>query len=182
MLPNVKTMKSSAIAALLAVSLAVPAAPAFAWGQREQDVLKGVLGTLAIGAIINEANKGRRPAAQPQHYYVDPRPQGHYVEPRPQQGHGHGYNNGHRPRTPDHYAYNSVHGTPAAQAFNTYTRGERQQIQRKLARHGYYNGGIDGSFGAGTYRAIAAYARDTGNADRLSSRNGAFALFDSLIF
>jgi len=169
MLPYVKTLKTSAIATLLALSLAIPAAPALAWGQREQDVLKGVLGTLAVGAILREANKDRAPA--PQYYYVDPKPQ-----------HGTGY--GHHPKKPSygHPRHTSVYDTPAAQAFNSYTRHERQAIQRQLARHGYYNGGIDGSFGPGTYRAVAAYARDTGNADRLASRNGSFAIYDGLIF
>jgi len=164
MLPCVKTMKKSAVAALLAVSLAVPAAPAFAWGQREQDVLKGVLGTLAVTAIIREANKNRVPA--PRYYYVAPQPQ-----PR----HGNVY------QRPTHSQTN-VHNTAAAQAFNSYSRRERQDIQRQLSYYGYYNGGIDGSFGSGTYRAIAAYARDTGNLDRLATRNGSFAIYDGLIF
>ena len=161
MLPYVKTAKNRAIATLLAISLAVPAAPALAWGQREQDVLKGVLGTLVVGALIREANRDKNPP--PRYYYVDP---------RPQQGNGH--QNG--------YSQGSVYSTPAAQAFNSYSRSERQAIQRRLAAHGYYYGGIDGAFGPGTYRAVEAYARDSGNRDRLSSRNGAFALYDSLIF
>lgn len=186
MLPNVKTMKSSAIAALLALSLAVPAAPAFAWGQREQDVLKGVLGTLAVTAIIKEANKNR---AQPQqkYYYVDPQPQQQHYNGR---GNGRGkshYSNGNgyghqKPTYSHNQGYTNVYNTAAAQAFNSYSHGERQAIQRRLARQGYYSGGIDGSFGPGTYRAIAAYARDTGNLDRLASRNGAFAVYDGLIF
>jgi len=163
MLPCVKTVQNSAIAALLAVTMALPAAPALAWGQREQDVLKGVLGTLAVTAIIREANKDRAPA--PKYYYVDPTPNhGHYTPPKPT------------------HSYTNVYNTAAAHAFNSYSRHERQAIQRQLARFGYYNGGIDGSFGPGTYRAIAAYARDTGNKDRLASRTGAYAIYDGLIF
>ena len=173
MLPNVKTIRTTAIASLLAISLAIPAAPALAWGQREQDMLKGVLGTLAVAALIREANKDRAPA--PKYYYVDPKPQ-----PQPQYGNAYG----HGPKKPayGHNSYNSVYGTPAAQAFNSYSRQERQAIQRQLARHGYYSGGIDGAFGPGTYRAITAYARDTGNNERLATRNGAFAVYDALIF
>ena len=166
MLPYVKTVKSSAIALMLAILTAVPSAPAFAWGQREQDVLKGVLGTLAVTAIIREANKNRTPA--PKYYYLEPVPRSGY-------GTGHGYD---KPRT----SHNTLHNTAAAQAFNSYSRSERQAIQRQLSYHGYYSGRIDGSFGPGTYRAIAAYSRDTGNFDRLASRNGAFAIYDGLIF
>ena len=165
MLPYVKNVKTTALSALLAVSLAIPAAPAFAWGQREQDVLKGVLGTLAISALLRDVDRKKREKEQPRYYYVDPAPRPTYT-PTPRRNHG----------------YDNVYGTAAAQAFNSYSRAERQKIQRRLSRQGYYNGGIDGSFGPGTYRAIAAYARDTGNGERLASRNGAFALYDSLIF
>ncbi|MGL6209528.1 MAG: peptidoglycan-binding domain-containing protein, partial [Paracoccaceae bacterium] len=133
------------------------------WGQREQDVLKGVVGTLAVTTLLRQAQQQKRQAAQqPTYYYVDPQPQ--YQQPQ------------------RHYSHSSVYSTPAAQAFNSYSRGERQAIQRQLARHGYYYGGIDGAFGPGTYRAVEDYARDSGNRGSLSSRNGAFALYDSLIF
>jgi len=165
MLPYVKSVKTAALSALLAVSLALPATPALAWGDREQGVLTGIIGTLAVGGLIREANKDRTPA--PRYYYVEPRPQHYY-----------GNGNGHRSSR----VQESVYNTPAAQAFNSYSRSERLAIQRRLSAQGYYYGGIDGSFGPGTYRAVEAYARDSGNRDRLSSRNGAFALYDSLIF
>jgi len=165
MLPNVKTMKTTALSALLAISLAIPAAPALAWGQREQDVLKGVVGTLAVAALLREADKNHREK--------QPKPRYYYVEPQPQYTH--------TPR-PTHNSYNSVYGTPAAQAFNSYSYRERQTIQRRLAAKGYYYGGIDAAFGPGTYNAVVAYARDTGNRDSIGSRNGAFSIYDGLIY
>ena len=77
---------------------------------------------------------------------------------------------------------NSIYGTPAAQAFNSYGSRERRAIQSQLRAYGYYSGGIDGSFGPGTYRAVIAYARDTGGEGRLGDRGGAYGIFDSLIY
>lgn len=42
------------------------------------------------------------------------------------------------------------------------TTEERRDIQRRLTRLGYRPGGIDGVFGAGTRRAVAAWQRDEG--------------------
>jgi peptidoglycan hydrolase-like protein with peptidoglycan-binding domain len=36
------------------------------------------------------------------------------------------------------------------------------ELQRRLARNGYYSGAIDGIMGPATRRAIRAYARDHG--------------------
>ncbi len=160
MLPCVKSTKSTAIAALLAISVAIPASPALAWGQREQDVLKGVLGTLAVTAVIKEINKNN-----------NPKPNVIYAVPE----HG---------RAPVYYQPahppTDIYSTSSAQAFNSYSYNERQAIQRQLARRGFYRGAIDGSFGQQTYRATLAYARATGDLRLLATRNGAFAVFDSL--
>ena len=78
-------------------------------------------------------------------------------------------------------AATSVYRTPTAQAFNSYPYAERIAIQRRLARQGYYRSGLDGAFGPGTYRAIAAFAEDNGRTDALRSRSGAFALLDRLL-
>ena len=158
MLPTVKTLKSSAVATVLALSLAIPAAPAFAWGQREQDVLKGVIGTLAVTALIKEVRKPKKQVVYGTKSYE---PTYTYQPPR-------------QPRI-------DIYSTAAAQAFNSYSYRERVEIQRDLARLGYYNGTYDGSFGPMTYRATAAYARDTGNLDLLGSRNGAYGIYDSLV-
>ena len=72
--------------------------------------------------------------------------------------------------------------TAAAVAFNSYSRSERVAIQRQLSRQGYYYSSIDGSFGPGTYKAVAAYARDNGQGSQLASRNGAYAVYDGLIY
>ncbi len=170
-------VKHTAIAALVALAVAAtPAAPAHAWGQREQDVLKGVAAAVVIGAIINSAkNRPRQTApvySQPQYDpQYDPRYDDQYgdqYEPR--------YEPRHQPRA------TSIYQTPAARAFQSYSRSERRIIQKRLASYGYYRGGFDGSFGPGTYSAIVAYADDNGDADRLSSAGGSYAILDGLIY
>jgi peptidoglycan hydrolase-like protein with peptidoglycan-binding domain len=157
MLPH---LTRTAIAGITALSLSLgAAAPAQALGKNERSFLKGVAATLIVGALINEAR--RQPAPQPR--VVAPRPQ-----PIPVHGGG--------------YSATSIYRTPAAQAFNSYGREERRVIQQKLAAMGYYRSGIDGAFGPGTYNAVVAYARDTGGADRLSARGGAYSVYDSLIY
>jgi Putative peptidoglycan binding domain len=78
--------------------------------------------------------------------------------------------------------YVSIHATPAGRAFKSYSLHERKAIQRSLRASGYYGGGIDGTFGPGTYRAITAYARAAGASGNLQTTGGAFALYDGLIF
>jgi hypothetical protein len=151
--------RRSAVSAVAALSIALTSAsPAAAWGQREQDNLKGVVGALVLKAIIDDANRNRAPV-----YRTQPAPQEPvYYAPQP--------------------AKTSIYRTPAARAFNSYTSGERRLIQRRLAHSGYYRGGIDGSFGPGTYSAISAYARDLGQGNALASTAGAFGVYDGLIF
>lgn len=182
------TVKNTAITALTALSLALGAAlPAQAWDQREQDVLKGVVGTIVAQSVLQQygilqPRQPRQPVyrepvyrepvyQQPRVIYRDPPPvvyhQPRYVEPV------------YAPR-PTHTT--SVYRTAAAQAFNSYSLTERRAIQRRLAAQGYYYGGIDGSFGPGTYNAVASYAADLGVSQRLSSREGAFGIYDGLIF
>ncbi len=158
MLPSVKTLKTSAIASVLALSLAIPAAPAFAWGDREQGILTGVLGTLAVTAIISEANK---PAPAPVYRATKSYP----GTPAP---------------VPNHNQVAASYAS-ASQAFNSYSSSERREIQRDLQRLGYYKGAIDGVFGEQTFRATAAYARATGNLNLLATRNGAFGIYDTLV-
>ena len=164
MLPNLKTV---AITTVTALSIALgAAAPAAAWGQREQDTLKGVVGALIITSIINDARRDRGAPV----YHEEPQPiynDGYYHPPKK-----------HKPKP----VHQSVYRTPAAHAFNSYSASERRLIQRRLAHWGYYQGGIDGSFGPGTYSAIAAYARDNGQGQQLASTAGAFGVYDGLIF
>ncbi len=163
MLPAVKT---TAIATITALAIALtPAAPALAWGKKEQGFVAGLAAALAVTAIVRDQQR-RRGVLPP--LYRQPVYQPAY-QPTYQQPTYH-------PQTA------SIYRTPAARAFQSYSASERRLIQRNLANNGYYRGGIDGAFGPGTYSAIAAYARDTGNTDRLASTSGAFAVYDGLIF
>ncbi len=177
MLPTVKNMTITAVTAL---SLAIGAAmPANAWGQREQDVLKGVVGTIVAQSVLTQYGVLQPRQPRPQYYrppvyrappvvYQQPR----YVAPRYVQ-----------PVYVQRPTYtSSVYSTAAAYAFNSYSTGERMAIQRRLAAAGYYYGGIDGAFGPGTYTAVSAYAADRGLSARLASREGAFGVYDGLIF
>ncbi|MFZ1467383.1 MAG: peptidoglycan-binding domain-containing protein [Paracoccaceae bacterium] len=149
------SLKSTAIAAATALSIAaIPAAPAHAWGKKEQGFVAGVATAVIIDELI-DGRKYRRAAPAPA-----PRPI--YVEPRA--------------------SYGSIYHTPAAQAFNSYSKGERRAIQRSLRAQGYYRGGLDGSFGPGTYNAVVAYARDARASGHLNSAGGAYAIYDGLIY
>jgi len=159
MLPTVITtsLKTAAIA-LTALSLSLAAvAPAQAFGRGERNFLYGVGATLLVGTILNDA---RRHRAAP--VYVQPQPQ-----PQP---------------ITYGYAQTSIYSTPAAQAFNAYSRSQRRAIQQRLAAYGYYRSGIDGSFGPGTYNAVVAYANATGHAHALGTMAGTFGFYDALIY
>ena len=154
MLPAVK---NSVIASVTALALAfTAAAPANAFGRNERNFVAGAATALIINGLIRQD----RAIRQQQPHYAQPAP---VYQPRPVY------------RT-------SVYDTAAAVAFNSYSRSERVAIQRQLSRQGYYYSSIDGSFGPGTYNAVAAYARDNGQGQQLASRNGAYAVFDSLIY
>ncbi|WP_431298527.1 peptidoglycan-binding domain-containing protein [Tabrizicola sp. BL-A-41-H6] len=166
MLPTVMTAKSTIIAALAALSIvAVPAAPAHAWGDKEQGFVAGVATAVIVDELLKQSRQARAyrraPAVAAPTYFVEPRQT--YA-------------------TPTHTATTSIYRTPAAQAFNSYSRAERKAIQRALRSWGYYRGGLDGAFGPGTYNAISAYARDEGVSANLRSTNTAYAVYDGLIF
>jgi hypothetical protein len=154
MLPTVKTAQRNLIAMLTAASLTLPAAPALAWGDKEQSFVAGVVTAVIVEELIKN-NRARRAAPAPQYVYVEPAPV----------------------HTP---SVSSIYHTPAARAFQSYSLHERKAIQRNLRAWGYYRGGIDGSFGPGTYNAVVAYARDTGVS--LGSTGGAYGVYDGLIF
>ena len=160
MLLSVMNAKTTLITGLTALSIAaVPAAPALAWGDKEQGFVAGV----ATAVIVDELLKNRRARlggpvyAAPAPVYVEPRPV--YAEPR---------------------HTTSIYATPAGRAFQSYSLRERKAIQRNLRAWGYYRGGIDGSFGPGTYNAITAYARDEGQS--LKSASAAYGVYDGLLF
>jgi len=139
------SLKSTAIAATVALSVAtLSAAPAMAWGKKEQGFAAGIVTAIIIDELIDN-NRARKVAPPPPPRIV-------YQEPR--------------------VTYGSIYDTNAAQAFNSYSKHERKAIQRSLRAQGYYRGGVDGSFGPGTYNAVVAYARDAGAAGHLASARG----------
>lgn len=177
------TFKRGAIASLLAIAIAVPAAPALAWGQREQDTLTGVVGTLIVGSLVMDAKRNMakpQPQPQPQPVYQAPRQEPRYYQ-EPSRGQGYGHRRHHdAPRYSAPQA--SIYHTPAAAAFNSYSNAERRLIQRRLAAYGYYRGGVDGSFGPGTYSAVVAYANAQRQSRQLASTASAYGVYDGLIY
>lgn len=161
MLPAVSNLKAKTVAALTALAIALPAAPALAWGDREQGVLTGIAGTLLVESLIRNGHHRPQVVQPPPPIYVQPEP-------------------GHHHRHPHYDRVITLSQTAAARAFNSYSRGERRLIQRRLAQAGYYYGGIDGSFGRGTYQAVAAYAQDNGQS--LGNTGAAFAVYDGLLY
>lgn len=153
MLPTVIKTTTAAVTALcLALG---SAAPAHAFGKTERAFVQGVAATLLAGVVVSEYRKNQAVQAQkaiPQPVYTNAT----YTVP--------------------------LYQTPAALAFNSYSSSDRRIIQQRLAGYGYYRSGIDGAFGPGTYNAVTAYARDTGNSAQLGNRAGAFGVYDSLIY
>jgi hypothetical protein len=157
MLPYVKT---AAVSAIAATSIFIGSlTPAQAFGDRERAFLQGIATAVIVDKLITEGQRPRYQAPPPVVTYVPQQPV--YV-PQPVQ--------------------TSIYHTPAARAFNSYSRAERVAIQRRLAALGYYRSGIDGSFGPGTYNAVVAYARDAGQSSSLSGTNTAFGVYDGLIY
>lgn len=164
MLPAVR---NTVIASVTAFALAVSAAaPADALGKNERNFIAGAATALVINGLIRQDRALRQQAPR----YVQPAP---VYQPRPVYQ---------RPVYQQPVYQQSVYNTVAAQAFNSYSRGERMAIQRQLSRQGYYRSGIDGSFGPGTYNAVASYARDIGATRQLASREGVYGIYDGLIF
>jgi Putative peptidoglycan binding domain len=160
MLLSVMNAKTTLIAGLTALSItAVPATPALAWGDKEQGFVAGVATAVIVDELLKNNRKARAydrgQSAAP--VYVEPRTV--YVEPRRSV---------------------SLYSTPAARAFQSYSLSERKAIQRNLRAWGYYRGGIDGSFGPGTYNAITAYATDEGVS--LSTTAKAYGAYDGLLY
>jgi hypothetical protein len=166
MLPLLSNLKTKLIAGTVAMTLlATSAAPAMAYGKDEQNMVKGALAVLLLGAIMRDANHHAREQQQPvynQPVYYDDQPR-------------------HRPPVyqPPMQSY---YDTPAAMAFNAYSADERRRIQGTLANYGYYHGRVDGSFGPGTYQALTAYATQSGKMAMLETRGGAFGLMDGLLY
>lgn len=167
MLPMISRARLALTGAAAALALAmVPATPARAWGEREQNFLAGVLATLAVGAIVNQTRKARGYAAPA--YSFAPAPG---YQPAP----------GYRPAPVHAPVHAPVQPSVAAAAFAEFSPASRRAIQQRLAAYGYYRSGIDGVFGPGTRAALEAYARDIGNGTALQTRDGAVRLMNSLL-
>lgn len=165
-----KTFRKNALTAAVALAIGLtPAAPALAWGDREQGALTGIAGTLLLQSILRDLEKNRAPRPQP---YPQPYP---YPYPQPQPPHGH------RP-PPVYEEHGSIYRTSLARAWQSYSSRDRRAIQRELAGWGYYRGQIDGAFGPGTYSAVVAYARRTGQSEAVRSMAGAYGVYDSLLY
>ncbi len=149
-----KSVKSAVTAALLSLSLAMPA-PAFALDRHDQGIVAGAIGVLLLQGLIKATQTPHTPAVRPVPMPNKPAPVV-YV-----------------PR---------VTQTPAAYAFASYSYSERTAIQRSLARGGFYYGYIDGAFGPGTYNATLNYARATKSARAMNSQAGAYGIYDRLLY
>ncbi len=160
MLLSFATAKTTLVAGLAALSIvALPTTPAQAWGDKEQGFVAGVATAVIVDELLKNNRKARAydrgQTAAP--VYAEPRTV--YVEPRRSV---------------------SLYSTPAARAFQSYSLSERKAIQRNLRAWGYYRGGIDGSFGPGTYNAITTYASDEGVS--LSTTAKAYGAYDGLLY
>ncbi|MEQ1839986.1 MAG: peptidoglycan-binding protein [Verrucomicrobiales bacterium] len=65
-----------------------------------------------------------------------------------------------------YYSGRSYYSEPSYRSYDDRSgysaRGQNASVQRALARHGYYNGSIDGVIGSQSRRAIANYQQDRG--------------------
>ena len=160
------TLIKTALAAATALSIGLTSTPALAWGDREQGIVTGIAGTLLYQHIQRDMRERQQPR-----YYDDGYQQPAY---------------GYRPAPPPREYYQpqrtSVYQTALGQAFGTYSSSERRDIQRELRRMGYYDGRVDGSFGPGTYEAVADYARRSGQSGATRSVSAAYGVYDSLLY
>lgn len=163
MLPLISSTKRTLIAGVTALSVACAGAtPALAWGKKEQGILTGIAAVLLFQQIVgrSQAAPVYQPRTQPQ---AQPQQPPRYQEPA-------------------RYQPASIYATPVGQAFNAYSDAEQRRIQSTLSAYGYYQGTIDGSFGPGTYNALALYASRSDKVALMDSRSGAFTLLDGLLF
>ena len=158
MLPNVTRSLIPATAALSVTAASV--APAHAWAKNEQNFLKGVLATVAVGTIINQVQQRPRVVTRAPAY------QQPVYSPTVRQ--------------PTYTPVYRAPATPAAQAFADYSPAMRRAIQSNLRAYGYYTGAIDGVWGPRTYNAVRLYAGDAGLSNRLGTYGGAVAVLDGL--
>src|SRR6266480_3080631 len=82
-------------------------------------------------------------------------------------GYGYGYPYGYEGYGYGNYGYGNGYGYGYGNnsQYSTPTHSKVTELQRRLARAGYYHGSIDGVLGPQTRRAIRAYEQDHGYAD-----------------
>ncbi|MCV2869379.1 peptidoglycan-binding protein [Defluviimonas sp. WL0002] len=161
-------LRKSAIAATAALSLAAASAtPVHALGKNEKNFLLGAGAALLLGSLYlkNQQQAQAQQAYRAPTYQTPTYRQPSYQQPTYYQ--------------PTQPAYST---SAASQAFNSYSATERRRIQDKLRAYGYYRGSIDGSFGPQTYQAISGYAGATLGTEKLSSVNGAYEVYNSLLY
>jgi hypothetical protein len=92
-------------------------------------------------------------------------PYGYYGYGYPYYGYGYGY--GYPGYGYGDYGYGNGYGYGYSSGgqYSSPTRSRVAELQRRLARAGYYHGSIDGVLGPQTRRAIRAYEADHGYAD-----------------
>ncbi|MFN6951425.1 MAG: peptidoglycan-binding domain-containing protein [Albidovulum sp.] len=176
MLPKLRNAATTAIAAL-SLGLSMPA-PAFAWGEKEQNALAAIVAAGVIGTIIMNESK-RRNAAPVARAPIQTVPG--YDQPRYQQRYESRYQDPYATPRYQSAAPSGIYATPAARAFNSYSPSQRRAIQARLANAGYYRGGIDGTFGPMTYRAIMAIAGDSTGTAQLETLGGAHEFYDAIL-
>lgn len=176
MLPKLRKTATAAIGAL-SLGLAMPA-PAFAWGEREQNALAAIVAAGVIGTLImNESKRRNTPPVARAPIQTVPG----YYQPRYQERYETRYQDPYATPRYQPAAPSGIYATPAARAFNSYSLSQRRAIQSRLASAGYYNGDIDGAFGPMTYRAIMAIAGDSTGTAQLESLGGAHEFYDAIL-
>lgn len=119
-------MRTRLIALVSAAAIAVgAAAPAVALSEREQNTLALILGAVAIGAVINEANKNktRRAPVTTRHY------SGYWTDGRYRDDHGYPTDHRYRYRYDDeHSKYRKGRTIPQECTFPIRSNGGRQSV------------------------------------------------------
>lgn len=189
------TFKTITLAAMTAATLiSTTAAPALA-GKKERAFLTGVLATVAVGALVMQANAQPRAATVPA--YDDDQAYRRYDNDRytpatrrddTDRRYG-DYDRRTAPRDSYRTSYNPpVYTAPIAPqpateaAFFDLSYQERRMVQQRLALQGYYGYGIDGLWGRGTERAVRAYAYDHDLAYALDDPRDARKVYEALLF
>lgn len=144
-----------------AALIASIAAPAWAWGQRERDVLTGMVAATVIGSMVRQ---NREHPVAPSRPLAPTYARAAYA-----------------PVAYAPVAHRAAGDIEARAAFGSFSGQARFAIQNALAQRGYYGGRIDGTWGPGTWAALQGYAADRGARQALRSYDGTMAVFEDLM-